>query len=171
MTRLVTFVVILSGAAACAKEPAKSAPESPPPAPVADKLAPPPTPTGAPAKEGKAKVEGQGFVVEVKPPAEATAGKEAAAQVVLTATGGYHLNKDFPNSLDLVAVDGVAFGKMTLKTADATKFEEKEAVWTVPFTASGAGDKKFQANFKFAVCTETTCDPQREALAWAVAVK
>jgi hypothetical protein len=162
----------LASVVACAKDSGKTS-SSPAPqaakAPVTE-----PTPAAPPAApvEGKSHVEGQGFVVDVKPPAEPlAAGQEGVAQVVLNATGEYHLNKDFPNSIDVTAPDGVQLSKLTLKTADAKSFEKKQAVWEIPFKAATAGEKKFAANFKFAVCTETTCDPKREALGWLVAVK
>jgi len=41
----------------------------------------------------------------------------------------------------------------------------------VKFTSKDAGEKKFGAKFRFAVCTATTCDPKKEALAWVVPVK
>jgi hypothetical protein len=58
-----------------------------------------------------------------------------------------------------------------MTSADAASFEEKVATWDVKFTAKAAGEKKFGAKFKFAVCTETTCDPKKEMLGWTVAVK
>jgi hypothetical protein len=73
--------------------------------------------------------------------------------------------------LDVTAPDGVTLGKVKLTTADASKFEEKSATWDVKFTAKDAGDKKFGAKFRFAVCTATTCDPKKEALGWVATVK
>lgn len=142
------------------------------PEPKADP-APAPTATTAPAKAGPAgpRVEGKGFVVEVAPPAEAAAGAEHAAQVVLTPTAGYHLNKEFPTLLKVTAPSGAACPKAEQKAADASKFEEQTATFDVKCTAAAAGDLKYEATFKFAVCTETTCDPKTEKLAWNVTVK
>jgi hypothetical protein len=131
-----------------------------------------PAAAGAPAEpEGKPHAEGEGYVIEVKAPEHTAPGAEGTAQVLLSATGQYHLNKDFPTVLDVTAPDGVTLGKVKLTTADASKFEEKTASWDVKFTAKDAGEKKFGAKFRFAVCTATTCDPKKEALAWVVPVK
>jgi glucose/arabinose dehydrogenase len=160
--------------AACACSKAKDGTPAAPPAPAAPAAPAAPTASApaAAAPEGKQRVEGQGFVVEVKTPASPPApGSEGAAQVVLNATGPYHLNKDFPTVLEVTAPDGVTLGKVKMTAADASKFEEKVATWDVKFTAKDAGDKKFGAKFRFAVCTETTCDPKKEALAWTVPVK
>lgn len=167
---------LLTVGAACACSKAKDGAATQPPAPVAaPEAAKAPqaakAPEAAAAPEGKPRVEGEGFVVEVKAPEGTAAGTEGTAQVVLNATGAYHLNKDFPTVLDVTAPDGVTLSKVKLTTADAAKFEEKTATWEVKFTAKEAGDKKFGAKFRFAVCTETTCDPKKEALAWTVPVK
>jgi hypothetical protein len=179
----VAAFAVLGGACACSKakdgEPATpSAAAAPSGVPQgATAPAPPPAaePTAAaaaaaPAPEGKPHAEGEGYVIDVKTDG-AAAGTEGTAQVQLSATGAFHLNKDFPTSLDITAPDGVTLGKVKLTTADASKFEEKTATWDVKFTAKDAGEKKFGAKFRFAVCTATTCDPKKEALGWTVAVK
>ena len=61
--------------------------------------------------------------------------------------------------------------KAKQKPADAARFEEDGAVFEVAFTPREAGDKRFEAAFRFAVCTSETCDPKSEKLAWTVPVK
>ena len=158
--------------AGCSNNGAQSKAATPPTASVAAASAPE-APSAAPAAapEGKQRVEGEGFVVEVKAPPGAAPGAEGMAQVVLNATGPYHLNKDYPTVLEVTAPDGVTVAQLKMTSADASRFEEKVATWDVKFTAKDTGDKKFGARFKFAVCTETTCDPKKEALAWVVPVK
>jgi len=125
---------------------------------------------GKPAA-GKARAEGQGYVVEVQPPASVTVGAAAKAQIVLKPTGGYHVNKEFPFVLAVTPPPGVDTPKAKQQNGDATKLEEAGAVFEVPFTASQTGDKAFAASFRFAVCTATTCEPHNEKLAWNVSVK
>ncbi len=163
-----------SAAIACSKDGGKSGADTAPPASA---KAPTAAMEGTAAKavpaapEGKPRVEGQGFLVEVKSPESSAIGAEGVAQVVLNATGGYHLNKEFPSVLEVTPPAGVELGKTTFKVADASSFGEKQATWDVKFTVKDAGEKKFGASFRFAVCTETTCDPKKEALAWTVPVK
>lgn len=183
MFAVIVASLALVGACACSKAkdgaaatpPAAAAPSGVPEGATAP--APPPAapaaagaPAAAPEAEGKPHAEGEGYVIDVKTDG-AAAGAEGTAQVQLSATGVFHLNKDFPTSLDITAPDGVTLGKVKLTTADASKFEEKTATWDVKFTAKDAGEKKFGAKFRFAVCTATTCDPKKEALGWTVAVK
>ena len=126
-------------------------------------------PAAAPA--AKARAEGQGFVVEVTPPAEVKVGVEAKAKVVLKPVAPYHVNKEFPTQLTVTPPAGVELAKAKQKPEDAAKFEEEGAVFEVAFTPREAGDKRFEAAFKFAVCTTETCDPKSEKLAWTVPVK
>jgi hypothetical protein len=127
----------------------------------------------APAAAGETRLhaEGQGYTVDVTPPSSAAVGSEAKARVVLKPTGGYHVNKEFPMVLAVTAPSGVDVPKAKQQGADASKWEETEAIFEVPFTAKDAGEKAFAASFRFAVCTATTCDPKNEKLAWNVSVK
>jgi hypothetical protein len=182
MLRKLPFILLVVTVAACSKDPGNKT-ASPAPAPASGATAAPaatakaaapeaaPGAPAAPAAEAKPRVEGKGFIVEVKAPADVAAGGEGTAQVVLTATGEYHLNKEFPTALEVTPPPGVEVPKSKLTVADAAKFEEKTATWEVKFTAKDAGEKKFAASFKFAVCTATTCDPKKEALGWTVPVK
>ncbi|MBI4508877.1 MAG: hypothetical protein HY698_04530 [Deltaproteobacteria bacterium] len=117
------------------------------------------------------KIEGQGFVVEVIHPKEVPLGTHSAAQVVLRPTSGYHVNKDFPIMLEVSPPDGVEVEKRRQLKGDAKRFGDNEAAFDLGFMPKATGEKKFTALFKFAVCTETTCDPKRETLAWNVIVK
>jgi len=166
MRNLAFVAAVLAAAAAvplgaCSRSEAQTQP--PPPKPAEAQPA-------APAS-GKLHAEGQGYVVDVKPPASAAVGAEAKAHVVLRPTSGYHVNKEFPIVLAVTAPPGVDVPKAKQAGGDAAKLEESEAVFDVPFTAKEAGDKTFAASFRFAVCTATTCDPHNEKLAWNVTAK
>ena len=137
----------------------------------ADNAAPAPATAGPEKKAAGSRAEGQGYVVEVQPPASSAVGAVATAKVVLKPTGGYKVNKEFPTALTVAIPAGVELAKPKQVPADAAKFAEDGAVFDVAFTAKEAGDKHFEATFKFAVCTADTCDPKSEKLAWTVAVK
>src|SRR4051812_19966939 len=57
------------------------------------------------------------FTLAIEAPA-ARPGQSATARVELKPAAGYHINKDFPTSLRLVAPAGVELPKPTLKKAD-----------------------------------------------------
>jgi hypothetical protein len=83
---------------------------------------------------------------------------------------GWKINQEFPTSLKIAAPAGVKLPKNKLRKGDAAKFGEKSATFKVNFS-SDSGAKKFSAQFKFAMCTEATCDPKKEVLAFVVDVK
>ncbi|MSP59435.1 MAG: hypothetical protein EXR72_03670 [Myxococcales bacterium] len=97
----------------------------------------------------------------------AKVGQAAVAQVVIKAAPGYHLNKDFPTSLKLDPTAGIDLPKPKLLKADA-KLSEMEGSFDVALTAREAGKKTIAGVLAFAVCTATTCDPQRVKVAIAV---
>jgi hypothetical protein len=53
----------------------------------------------------------------------------------------------------------------------AVKLEEGGAEFDVAFTSADAGKKTFSGEFKFAVCSASTCDPKKEKLSFTVEVK
>ena len=164
--RVSVLAALLSSAAlvACSKETPKPEPSpAPTAAPVARaEPAPPPAPGGA----ARLEAAGQGYEVKVTPPEACTVGSQATAQVDLHPVDGYKVNMDFPTSLAVTATGGVDIEQAQQSPAEAEKFEEKGARFNVAFICTEPGDKSFGATFKFAVCTDTTCDPKREKLAW-----
>lgn len=105
-------------------------------------------------------------------PDGAQSGKEDSVKVKLTPKKGWKLNKEFPTKLKVSPPTGVKVKKAKQNAGDAVKFSEKSgAEWHVKFTSSSAGKKDFGGDFRFAVCTESTCDPKKEKLAFAVNVK
>jgi hypothetical protein len=96
--------------------------------------------------------------------------ERATARIVIVPAKGYHINKDFPTSLKLTALPGVTVEKLELGKADA-RLSEQEGSFEVGLTASQAGLKNIAGNLKFAVCSESSCDPQREAVTIAVEAK
>ena len=110
-----------------------------------------------------------GFSV-VTAPLAAKVGQAATTQVVIKAAPGYHINKEFPTSLKLDPTAGIDIPKPKLSKADA-KLSESEGSFEVALTAREAGKKTIAGTLAFAVCTATTCDPQRVKVAIAVDAK
>jgi hypothetical protein len=101
-----------------------------------------------------------------------SAGKDSKLMVVVKPKKGWKLNMEFPTKLKLEPPPGVTVAKKTLKKADAKVFSEKKgATWQIGYKSASAGKKKFSGKLKFAVCTDATCDPKSETLAFAVDVK
>ncbi len=109
------------------------------------------------------------YSVVLLPPSSATEGQATTAKVTLIPAKGWKLNQEFPYSLKIAAPEGVTLEKAKQGKSDATEWDKK-ATWDIAFT-SNAGSKSFKADFSFAVCTNATCNPHREKLAFVVNVK
>jgi hypothetical protein len=123
------------------------------------------------AKGGGAEATGGGdsadtsFKLTMTQAAPTKAGGETVARLVVQPGSGYHMNKEFPTKLTLEPPAGVTLAKAVLEPADAEKFSETELAFSVKMTATGAGEYTIPGTFKFAVCTDTTCDPKKQKVA------
>ena len=114
-------------------------------------------------------VAGKPYVVTVAP-VSGMKGQPVKAQVVIRPAAGYHMNEEFPTTLKLSPTAGVAFSKAALAKQDAV-MSKQECRFDVQMTGSEAGKKSVTGNLSFAVCTETTCDPQKTPVTIELTVK
>jgi hypothetical protein len=105
----------------------------------------------------------------VAPP---TANKQRGVAKIHIAPGaGFHVNRDYPTSVSVVAPTGVTVEKAKQTAKDAVALSETGADFDVAYTPSEAGKKTFTGELKFAVCSANSCDPKKEALHFTVDVK
>ncbi len=97
-------------------------------------------------------------------------GQPATATVLIRPAAGYHVNKDFPTSLKLKLPAGVTAQKSEMNKADA-QLSEQQGSFQVVLTSAEAGKKTVPGDLKFAVCTDTTCDPQKSPVSIEMEVK
>lgn len=114
---------------------------------------------------GEADPGDQSFKVTAEQPAPAAVGAETVARLVVQPGSGYKMNKDFPTKLTLEPPAGVTLPKAVLEPADAEHFSEKELAFAVKMSAPAAGEYTIPGTLKFAVCTDTTCDPKKRKVA------
>ncbi len=105
------------------------------------------------------------FQLTAEQAAPTTAGGEAVARLVILPGAGYKMNKEFPTKLTLEPPAGVTLAKLVFEPADAERFSEKELAFAVRMTAPAAGEYTIPGTLKFAVCTDTTCDPKKQKVA------
>lgn len=122
------------------------------------------------ATGGKKVADTPWYTITLAAPAEVGKGAQGTAVLEVTPKKGWKLNKEFPTKLTVAEPAGVKVSKKEQTVADAVAFAEKAARWQVQFQADSSGGKDFTGLLKFAVCTDTSCDPKKEALAWKVAV-
>ena len=103
--------------------------------------------------------------------AAAKVNTHAVAKVSVAPKGAYHMNLQFPVSLKVTAPDGVKLDKDKLTKDDAKRFDKAGLDFEIGFTAASAGKKTLTGELRFAVCTDTDCQPQKESVTITVDVK
>ncbi|RMG95101.1 MAG: hypothetical protein D6705_14245 [Deltaproteobacteria bacterium] len=88
----------------------------------------------------------------------------------VTPKAPWHMNLDFPTSLELSPPADVTVPKTKLKKADAKQLDENAAAFDVEITPTAPGSKSFSGTFKFAVCQEEACSPVTETITFSVDV-
>ena len=122
---------------------------------------PAPSPSVQPAS---ARITGHHFTLDVSSKG-CTAGNECALTVRLEATGGYHINKDYPYKLTLNAAPNVVFlgrdpaGVLTFSKSagDFQIIEEHVATMTARLKPSAKGTTSLTGIYKMSVCSESNC--------------
>ena len=111
------------------------------------------------------------YTVKLASPAKVTTGSKGSATLEIVPKKGWHLNEEFPYKLTMTAPSGAKVAKPEQGKKDTVAFSPDKMKWAIDFEASAAGDKAFTGKVKFAVCTETSCDPKKEELAFNVKVE
>jgi hypothetical protein len=127
---------------------------------------PPPPPTPA---EARPRWEEAGFDLGSTSAGPFEAGQEGHFDIRLAARGNYHVNQDYPISVQITGPDGVTLPRATLGRPEAAEFSETVARFDVPFTAA-TGHHEVRALVDFAVCTPESCMPDSRTLAIALDV-
>jgi hypothetical protein len=129
---------------------------------------------------GKAKVIATGtktvadteaYTLKLATPAKVATGAKGSATLEIVPKKGWHLNDEFPYKLTVTPPAGTKVAKPEQGKKDTVAFSRESMKWAIDFEASSAGDKAFTGKVKFAVCTETSCDPKKEELAFNVKVE
>jgi hypothetical protein len=111
------------------------------------------------------------YTVKLASPDKVTTGAKGSATLEITPKKGWHLNDEFPYKLTVTAPAGAKVAKPEQGKKDTVSFSHETMKWAIDFSATTAGDKAFTGKVKFAVCTETSCDPKKEELAFNVKVE
>lgn len=115
--------------------------------------------------EAAAEVDDPTFLLRATTSGTYAAGELGQFAISLTPKGEYHVNEEYPISVELTAPDGVSLAKSTLERDDCAEFGEDAARFDVPFTPGSAGEHTVQAKISFAVCTPENCVPDERTLA------
>lgn len=92
-------------------------------------------------------------------------GGEGRVEVRLTGRNGYHVNQEYPIELTLQPPAGLKLAKAKLVRADASAFEEAQAVFPIGLTPEAAGRKALRGTLNFSVCNPQNCLLERQDVA------
>jgi hypothetical protein len=183
-----------SGNIAPASEPAaSSAPPAPPlPPPTASVAAPasatadtvgvaaadarrPKDGRATAAKPATKHIDGKNFTLDLSSDG-CKAGDDCAVTIKLAATGGYHVNKEYPYKFIATPSPGVTFlGKSDPNTfsraaGDYVEQGEKLGTMTVRFKAASPGEARIAGKYKLSVCSDEQCLIEEARIELAVPV-
>ncbi len=96
------------------------------------------------------------------------ANEQVTSVIRVTAKGDYHINKEYPHKVTLTAPEGVTIESAKVK---GNIDSETQLSFVVKSTSAAAGKKDIKAEVKFAVCTESTCNPAVEQVTLSVEAK
>lgn len=148
----------------------ESATETPSTTPTPTANPAPEAPPTAPPAEARAVWDEPSFELRSNTPGPYGAGQEGHFEIRLAARGNFHVNQDYPISIQVTAPDGVTLPRATLGRPEAAEFSEALARFDVPFTAA-AGAHRLTALVDFAVCTPENCMPDTRTIEIPIAVQ
>jgi len=115
--------------------------------------------------------EADSYHVEITAGGPYRAGATGSVKVSVTAKAGFHINDQYPYRFNTSPPPpGVSYPKPVLERADG-QFEEKAAVFNLPFVASHAGQFTVGGVLKLSVCSPASCIVQKEPLAVSITVQ
>lgn len=113
---------------------------------------------------------GDGFVVTAITADQPVAGAAVEVGLIVAAGAGYKVNEEFPTSVEITAPADVGVAKAKLGRGDAT-IRHDRATFRLALTPRAAGDKRVGLKLKFALCTDTTCEPRKHSVELKLDVK
>ena len=127
------------------------------------------------ADEARARVEKPQYVLALSGGQGVKVGAPATVELVLTARGGYHVNRDYPSNLKVdAAADGVKYPRAKLDISSGLVLttcggrDPCEARLPLPFTIERAGTYPVGGTFAFCVCNADECLIEKVAVALPV---
>jgi hypothetical protein len=118
-----------------------------------------------------ANVEVDTYRVEMTADGPYKSGATGSVKIKLTAKAGFHINGQYPYRFKASApTEGVSYPKPVLERADG-QFEEKTAVFVLPFVAGHSGKFALGGVLNLSVCSPTSCIVQKAPLDVTVTIQ
>lgn len=124
----------------------------------------------SPATADSQRWSGDGFVVTASTRETAVAGATVDVELVVTPSGGYKVNREYPSAVEIAAPADVSVAKTRLVRADGS-IDHARATFHLALTPRTAGTKQIGLKLRFALCTDSTCEPRRHEASLRLDVK
>jgi len=111
------------------------------------------------------------FAIDIQRPETLETGRDALVSVSLKAIAPWHVNLDYPTSLELAAPPQVRLAREVFEKRHAAHLDEDGFKYEVGLSASAAGEKDFRGVLVFAVCEEEACIPVKQDIRFVIAVQ
>jgi hypothetical protein len=117
------------------------------------------------------KVETDTYTIEMGSREPYRAGATSYVTVTLITKGAFHINPQYPYRFKTATPSArISYPHPVLERADG-QFQERSAVFQVPFVASTAGQAEIGGTFNLSVCSPDACIIKKAPLALLVNVK
>ena len=116
---------------------------------------------------GKSAADEEAYTVKLTAAGPYTANKEGAAEIVLTAKPGFHVNAEFPLKFTPEGGDGI---DMKPVGKDGAVVTPENATVKLPFTPTRTGNVKVAGKLSFSVCSDKNCLMEKQNLEVAAKV-
>jgi hypothetical protein len=120
-----------------------------------------------------ANVEVDTYRVEMTTAGPYKSGAAGSVKITLTAKAGFHINGQYPYRFKASAsapAEGVSYPKPVLERADG-QFDEKSAVFSLPFVVGHAGKFAVGGVLNLSVCSPASCIVQKAPLDVTITVQ
>jgi hypothetical protein len=147
---------------------------TPPPTAVA--TAAPSVSAKVPPKFASAGVNGNHFQLGLSAQDDCAVGAECTGSISLTATGGYHINNEYPykfigdasGNYDWISSGANSFSKAG---GNFAKTSETTAVMSFRYRGKAPGAARLSGTYKMSVCSEANCQIEVQAIGAGITVR
>ncbi len=169
-SRSVTLGLLAAALLGCGEDaPSPSTGTGSAPTPTTTAVTPPLPPPAPPPPAGPSATTSTYALVSSGAPSY-RAGEVGQFAIELTGREGWHVNMEYPTSVQLEG-EGLTFPNARLEREQAAQYAEERVRFDVPFTPAAAGERTVTARVQFAMCNPSNCVPEERTLTLALAVQ
>ena len=117
-----------------------------------------------------ARIDGQGYLIEVLGPKRITVGEDARFETRIAPKGDAHLSADYPTLFEVQSSPPFRISSASQRAADAMTHGEDLQVFAVAVRADRTGSAQLEVQIRFGLCEGDLCSPMTETLGFELIV-